>query len=243
MMLTEEQIHRYSRHIILPEVGGRGQKRILEASVLLAGLGGAGSAAVLYLAAAGVGRIALWDPAPVTEADLTAAMAHTRAHLGLSRAASAAKAALAINPGVSVMLEESEDSAAEMLGPDWVVLLSAGPWRSLHDRAIRQGAKVVACGAHGAGGAVTLFQPGGPCLACSDADLLREARLYGEEAGESPVAAAAGVVGLMAAAEVIKVILGKGTGLVGRLLTYDGWEAAVDELPLKGRGGCPICGA
>lgn len=243
MTLTEEQIRRYSRHIILPEVGGRGQKRIMEASVLLAGLGGAGSAAALYLAAAGVGRIVLWDPAPVTEADLTSAIAHTRDRLGQSRAASAAEPLRAINPEVEVIVEESEERAAARLNADWVVLLSTEPWQPLHDQALKQGARVVACGAHGTGGAVTLFQPGGPCLACLDANYLHTAGLYGEEAGEAPLAAAAGVIGLMAAAEVIKQILGKGISLAGRLLTYDGWNAAVCEHKLEGRGNCPVCGA
>lgn len=243
MTLTEEQIRRYSRHIIMPEVGGRGQKRILESSVLLAGLGGAGSAAALYLAAAGVGRIALWDPAPVTEADLTAAIAHTHDRLGQSRAASAAERLRAINPEAEVIVEESEASAAARLNADWVVLLSAEPWQPLHDQALKQGASVVACGAHGTGGAVTVFRQGGPCLACLDANSLREVGLYGEETGEAPLAAAAGVVGLTAAAEVIKLILGKGILLAGRVLTYDGWTAAVDEQKLEGRGNCPVCGA
>lgn len=243
MTLTEEQIRRYSRHIILPEVGGRGQKRILEASVLLAGLGGAGSAAALYLAAAGVGRIALWDPAPVTEADLAAAIGHTLDRLGQNRAASVAEPLRAINPEVEVIVAESEAGAAALLDGDWMVLLSTEPWQPLHDQALKQGARVVACGAHGAGGAVTVFQQGGPCLACLDPNFLREIGLYGEEPGEAPLAAAAGSIGLIAAAEVIKLILGKGITLAGRALIYDGWKAAVNEQNLEGRGSCPVCGA
>lgn len=243
MKLTEAEILRYSRHIILPEVGGRGQKRILNASVLLAGLGAAGSAAALYLAAAGVGRITLWDPAPVTEADLASGIAHTRERLGQSRAGSAAEAVGAINPAAEVQVVATAADAVAQVGPDQLVLLSTAPWQALHDTAVARGARVIACGVHGAAGAVTVFQKGGPCLACLPREPLQAAGLYGEEEGETALAAAAGVVGIAAATEAVKLILGVGRPLAGRLLAYDGWCAALREEPLQGAPGCPVCGA
>jgi len=241
--LTEEQIRRYSRHIILPEVGGRGQRRILEASVVLGGLGAAGSVAAMYLAAAGVGRITLWDPAPVTEADLAAAVAYTVDKVGQNRAAAAAEVLRAINPDVTVQVAASEAEAGAGIEPGGVVLLSAGEWRPLHDRAIREGARVVACGVHGAEGAFTVLQPGGPCLACLPPAVLQEAGLWPEEPENPPLAPVAGVVGLGAATEVIKLILGVGVPLAGRLLRYEGWSASFRDQSLAVSGGCPVCGA
>lgn len=199
MSLTEQEIRRYSRHIILPEVGGRGQRKLKAAAVLVAGVGATGSAAAHYLAAAGIGQITLWDP----EA---------------SRAQSVSLALKAINPDAQV---EIAVNAEDALPGHQVVVASMGEWATLLDAAGRSGAAAIVCGTQGAGGAVTALQAGEPHAMPP---------LLPDE--ENAVAAAAGVIGTAAATEVVKLILGVGTPLFGRVLHYDGWEASFRESTL-----------
>lgn len=242
MTLTEQEIVRYSRHIILPEVGGRGQQRIKAASVLVAGLGAAGSAAALYLAAAGVGRLTLWDPAPLTEADLSRAIAHDRAHLGVTRADSARDKLSAINPDAVVHAAGDQDALSGLVDGHQVVVATAGDWEAVQAAALRAGAAVVFAGAHGAGGAVFAFRPGEPCLGCIPPEERDAAGLRPEGGEGCAVAAAAGVVGVAAATEALKLILGIGSPLTGRIWAYDGWGAAFRETRVARRSGCPLCG-
>ena len=188
MTLTEQEILRYSRHIILPEVGGRGQQRIKSASVLVAGLGAAGSAAALYLAAAGVGRLTLWDPAPLAEADLARAIAHDRAHLGLSRAASARGKVTAINPDADVLASAEPDALPGLVNGHQVVLATAGDWEAVQAAALRTGAVAVFAGVRGAAGAVFAHRPGEPCLGCVPPEAREAAGLQPEEGGGCAVA-------------------------------------------------------
>jgi molybdopterin/thiamine biosynthesis adenylyltransferase len=241
MSLTEQEILRYSRHIILPEVGGRGQKKLKGAAVLIAGLGPAGSAAALYLAAAGIGRITLWDPGLVTPADLEAAIAHDRHRLGMDRARSAREALTAINPDAEVAALEREGDVAGAVAAHQVVVATTGDWAGLQAEAARTGAAAVFAAAHGGGGAVMAYKPGEPCLGCVDPERARSLGLRPEGEGGA-VAAAAGVVGVAAATEAVKLILGAGTPLTGRILAYDGWEARFREVPVHRSPACPICG-
>jgi molybdopterin/thiamine biosynthesis adenylyltransferase len=235
MSLTDQEILRYSRHIILPEVGGRGQRRLKSASVLLAGLGAAGSAAALYLAAAGVGRIGLWDPGLVAPGDLESCIAHDRSRLGWPRARSAAEPLRAINPDALV---EVIDRESDLIGrlPEYQILLgSLGDWEELLDH-LPRGAAAVLCAVHGARGAVAAFQASEPCYRCLGANRARELGLFPEGAGG--VAAAAGVIGVVAATEAIKLVLGIGQPLFGRVLTYDGWTARFREEGFRCRPDC-----
>lgn len=241
MSLTEQEILRYSRHIILPEVGGRGQKRLKAASVLLAGLGPAGSAAGLYLAAAGIGKITLWDPGLVGPQDLEAAIAHNRHRLGMPRARSAREPLAAINPDAELAVLERESDVAGAVAEHQVLVATAGNWAELQQEAVRIGASAVFAACHGAAGAAMAYKPGEPCLGCVDPERAAQLGLRPEGEGLS-VAAAAGVVGVVAATEAVKLILGTGTPLTGRILAYDGWEARFREVPVSRRDGCPICG-
>ncbi|HWI66451.1 MAG TPA: ThiF family adenylyltransferase [Symbiobacteriaceae bacterium] len=228
MSLTEQEVVRFSRHIILPEVGGRGQKKLKAASVLLAGLGASGSAAALYLAAAGIGRLALWDPGLVTLQDLEGGIAHDRSRVGLPRARSAAAPLRAIHPDAQV---EVLDREADLPGaiPEYdVVLFSSGAWPAAVSQAVY-------FGVHGAAGAVTTVVPGAPCLDCLGADRARSLGLWPDQGA---LAAAAGVVGVIAATEAVKLILGVGTPLTGRVLSYDGWECRFTETAFGARTGC-----
>lgn len=240
MSLTEQEILRYSRHIILPEVGGRGQRKLKAASVLLAGLGPSGSAAALYLAAAGIGRLTLWDPELVSPHDLEGGIAHDRSRIGLPRARSAAEPLRAINPAAEVEVLDRESDLLGAVPEHHVVVASAGDFGALSQAARLCGAGTVLCGVHGASGAVAVFRDGEPCLECLGAEPARAAGLYPDSPGAS-LAAAAGVIGVIAATEAIKLILGVGTPLTGRVLHYDGWTAAFAEEPFGRRSDCPVC--
>lgn len=240
MSLTEQEILRYSRHIILPEVGGRGQKKLKGASVLLAGVGAAGSAAALYLAAAGVGRLTLWDPGLLTLQDLEGGIAHDRSRIGMPRARSAAEPLRAINPDAEVAVLDRENDVAGSVAEHQVVLLSAGDWSDVEPAVLKAGGSAVLYAVHGARGAATVTGPKGPCLACLGA----RAQAYGlfPEDGTVPaVAAAAGVVGVVAATEAVKLIIGAGTPLTGRVFRYDGWLARFDEEYFERNAACPVC--
>lgn len=241
MSLTEQEIIRYSRHIILPEVGGRGQKKLKAASVLLAGLGPAGSAAALYLAAAGIGRLTLWDSGLVTPQDLEGAIAHDTARIGQPRARSAALPLSRINPDATVEVLDRESDVVGAVPAHQVIVASAGDWAELTGVAYRSGAGAVLCGVHGASGAVTVVRAGEPCLDCLGVEKARTLGLFPD--GTAAVAAAAGVVGVMAATEAVKLILGVGTPLFGRVLAYDGWAATFSDEFYQKRPGCPVCGA
>ncbi|MDB4896028.1 MAG: molybdopterin biosynthesis protein, partial [Firmicutes bacterium] len=229
MSLTEQEIVRYSRHIILPEVGGRGQRKLKAASVLLAGLGAAGSAAALYLAAAGIGQITLWDPLVVTPQDLASGIAHDRSRIGLPRARSAAVPMRAINPDAQIDVLDRESDVLGAVAAHQLVLASAGDWEALTNAAYKSGAATVLYGAHGASGAAAAFRQGQPCLRCLGAERAQNAGLFPEAGGAPAIAAAAGVVGVVAATEAVKLILGTGEPLFGRVLSYDGWRAAFRE--------------
>jgi len=240
MSLTEQEILRYSRHIILPEVGGRGQKRIKAASVLIAGLGAVGSAAALYLAAAGVGRITLWDAAALTEEDLTGAIAHARSRIGQNRAVSASASLAAINPDAAVTALSVSCAPVEAVGDHQVVMATMGDWMALQAEAIRCEVPLVFAGASGGSGAAMAYRPGEPCLGCVDEDRAAALGLRPEGA-TGAVSAAAGVIGVAGATEVIKLILGVGTPLTGRILAYDGWESRFREAPVVRREDCRLC--
>lgn len=241
MRLTEQEILRYSRHIILPEVGGRGQKKLRDASVLMAGLGPSGSVAALYLAAAGVGQLTLWDPGLVHPQDLESAIAHDRSRIGLPRARSAREPLSAINPDAEIVVLEREADVIGAVAAHQVVVATAGDWPGFQQEAIRIGVPVIFAACHGAGGAATAYKPGEPCLACIDREQAISLGLRPEGEGAA-IAAAAGVVGVVAATEAVKLILGTGTPLAGRMLAYDGWDARFREVLFTRRDGCPLCG-
>ncbi len=239
--LTEQEIVRYSRHIILPEVGGRGQKKLKEAAVLLAGLGAAGSAAALYLAAAGIGRLTLWDPGLVTPQDLAAGIAHATDRVGLPRARSAAVPVRAINPDAQVEVLDRESDVAGSLPEHHILLAAAGDWDELTVAVRKGGGAAVFYGIHGATGAAMTFRLGTTCPACLGQERSRALGLFPEGGSGAAVPAAAGVIGVMAATEAVKLILGVGSPLFDRVLCYDGWAARFREERAGRLSDCPVC--
>lgn len=238
MSLTEQEVLRYARHIILPEVGGRGQRKLKAASVLLAGLGATGSAAGLYLAAAGIGQLTLVDREPVSLADLAGSIAHTRERVGMDRATSAAVALRQINPDAEVVVQRDLLPASGRAHQ--VVLASTGDWQAAEGAARHAGASLVLMGISGAAGAAAAFGPGQPCLQCLGPERAAATGLAPERGWA--VAAAAGVLGTAAATEVIKLLLGTGVTLSGRVLLYDGWRAVFEERYFERQADCPYCG-
>ncbi|WP_159716812.1 molybdopterin-synthase adenylyltransferase MoeB [Actinomyces marmotae] len=247
--LSDAERARYSRNMLVPEVGVTGQRRIRAARVLLIGAGGLGAPAALYLAAAGVGTLGIVEFDVVDASNLQRQIIHTTAGVGASKARSAASAINALNPDVEVILHEERLDAANALDllEGWDVVVDGTdnfPTRYLvGDACAMLGIPLV----HGAvlhsAGQVGVFDAArGPCHRC----------LHPEPPppGSVPSCAEAGVLGVlpgiigtMQAAEALKLIVGGGEPLIGRLLLLDAWGAGVREVSVAKRPGCALCGA
>ena len=247
--LSAAQLDRYSRHILLPEVGERGQEKLLKGRVLLLGAGGLGAPAALYLAAAGVGTLGLVDADTVDASNLQRQIIHATSRLGQNKVDSAEFAIHDLNPDVKVIKYQERVNASNVdriFGAGWDVIVDGCdnfPTRYLvNDASLFHKIPV----SHGSifrfDGQVTTFMPfQGPCYRC----------LYPEPppAHLAPSCAEAGVlgilpgvVGVIQATEAIKLILGKGDPLVGRLLTYDSLRMNFRTLKLRRDKNCPTCG-
>ncbi len=255
--LTEAQRDRYSRHILLPEVGEAGQARLLRSKVLLLGAGGLGSPALMYLAAAGVGTLGIGDADRVDASNLQRQIVHTTSRVGMPKVESAAKFVSELNPDVKVVPHQERLSAAnvERLFADYEVVVDGTdnfPTRYLvNDAGVWMGKPIVHGSIFRFDGQVTTFisanaakkvgVEAGPCYRC----------LYPEPppAHLAPSCQEAGVLGILCgivgtvqATEAIKILLGKGTTLSGRLLTYDSMKMKFRELKLRRAPDCPVCG-
>jgi molybdopterin/thiamine biosynthesis adenylyltransferase len=247
--LTEAQRDRYSRHLLLPEVGEIGQAKLLASKVLLLGAGGLGSPAALYLAAAGVGTLGLVDADTVDASNLQRQIIHATSRLGTYKVDSAEKAINDLNPDVKVIKfqERVDSSNVDRIFEGFDVIVDGCdnfPTRYLvNDASVFLKKPVVHGSIFRFDGQVTTFSPhtGGPCYRC----------LYPEpppphlapscqEAGVLGILP--GVVGVIQATEAIKLILGKGNPLIGRLLTYDSLRMKFGELKLRRDKTCPVCG-
>jgi molybdopterin/thiamine biosynthesis adenylyltransferase/rhodanese-related sulfurtransferase len=246
--LTDAQRRRYSRHLLIPEVGIDGQARLLDSKVLFIGAGGLGSPAALYLAAAGVGTLGIVDFDVVDESNLQRQVLHTSDRVGTKKIESAATTIRALNPEVKVVGHD------EVLGDDNVERLIAGydaildgtdtfeVRYTLNDAAVRAGIPVVHASVFRFEGQLTVFAPGvGPCYRC-----LYPTPPPPELAPGCSVAGVLGVVpgimGLLQANEILKLLLGIGDPLIGRLLIFDALDATFTELKLRRDPACPACG-
>ena len=250
-MFTEQQMLRYARHIVLPEIGGTGQARLLDAKVLLVGAGGLGSPAAFYLAAAGVGMLVLADDDVVDRSNLQRQILHTDARIGMSKVASARVALLALNPQVRVELIEERitaDNIERLIGSADVVLDGADnfPVRYLlNDACVKLGKPLVYGAVHRFEGQVSVFDAGrqrgvAPCYRCLfPQPPPPEAAPSCSESGVLGVLP--GVVGLLQATEAIKLILGIGEPLAGRLLHFDALGLRFRETRLSSDPDCAVC--
>lgn len=247
--LTQAQQDRYSRHIMLPEVGEKGQEKLLKARVLLLGAGGLGSPSALYLAAAGVGTLGLVDADTVDASNLQRQILHGTSTIGVHKVESGQKRLQDLNPDVKVIpfVERlTSDNIDRIFDQGWDVVvdgLDNFPTRYLvNDASIWKSIPVVHGSIFRFDGQVTTFVPKqGPCYRC----------LYPEPppAHLAPSCAEAGVLGVLPgiigtiqATEAIKLILGQGAPLVGRLLMYDSLQMQFRQLRLRRDPTCPVCG-
>ena len=255
--LTVDEVRRYSRHLIIPDVGMTGQKRLKNAKVLVIGAGGLGSPALLYLAAAGIGTLGLVDADVVDASNLQRQIIHATSRVGMPKIESAEKVIKDLNPDVKVVgyKERVDSSNVDRIFSDYDVIVDGTdnfPTRYLvNDASVFLGKPVVHGSIFRFDGQLTTFVPekaakklgipAGPCYRC----------LYPEpppphlapscqEAGVLGILP--GVIGVLQATEAVKLILNRGDVLAGRLLTYDSLKMTFRTLKLRRDPNCIVCG-
>ncbi len=245
--LTAEQRDRYSRHLLLPEVGIEGQQKLLDAKVLLLGAGGLGSPAALYLAAAGVGTLGIVDDDTVDLSNLQRQVIHSSERVGVAKVDSAEQTITALNPDVTVKKYPVRLGAENIMdilpGYDIVVDgLDNFPTRYLlNDASVRLQIPVVSAAILGFEGQLSVFKPyDGPCYRCLF-PVPPPAELAPSCGANGVLGVLPGTMGLLQSTEVIKLILGEGETLIGRLLMYDALAARVTEVRVRRDPDCPIC--
>ena len=246
LSLDATQLDRYSRHIIMDEVGPEGQKRLLDSSALVVGAGGLGAPVIQYLAAAGVGTIGVVDDDVVERSNLQRQVIHRDADVGQPKVESAKGFVADLNPDVDVETYQTRldrDNADILAGYDVVVDASDNfPTRYLVNDTCRLAGVPVSHGAiYKFEGQVTTLHPDGPCYRC----LFPEA----PEPGTVPDCATTGVLGVLPgtvgciqATEAVKLLLDAGDPLVGRLLFYDAMDMSFETVPYAKDPDCPVCG-
>jgi adenylyltransferase/sulfurtransferase len=249
MQLNNDEIRRYSRHLILPEVGLAGQKRIKATSVLCIGAGGLGSPIAMYLAAAGIGKIGIVDFDTVDYSNLQRQILHTDADVGRSKAESAKETINGINPHCEVVIHNtriSSENALDLIRPYDIVVDGTDnfPTRYLtNDACVLLKKPNVYGSIFRFEGQASVFAPhlGGPCYRC----------LYPEPPPPGMVPSCAeggvlgvlpGIIGCIQTTEILKLALGKGNLLVGRLLLFNALDMKFRELKLRRDPQCPVCG-
>jgi len=245
---SEDEIERYSRHIILEELGGKGQQKIKNASVLVVGAGGLGSPVSLYLAAAGVGTLGIIDSDVVDLSNLQRQILHSTADIGRAKVESAAEQLQAINPEIEVITYNkrlNKDNVLQII-KDYEIIVDGVdnfPARYLlNDACVMEGKTLVEAGILKFEGQVMTIKPGqGPCYRCVFRQPPEEGTIPScQEAGV--LGAIAGTIGTLQATEVLKLITEVGKPLVGRLLLYNAKEMSFREVQIDIDKECPVCG-
>lgn len=246
--LTPEQRARYSRHLLIPEVGEAGQLKLLGAKVLCIGAGALGSPNAFYLAAAGVGTLGIIDNDTVDESNLQRQILHTTERVGMHKSESAKKTVQALNPGVNVVEHRTRltrDNALEIFSQYDLIVDGCDNFSTrylVNDACVMLGKPNIHGSIFRFDGQVTTFIPGeGPCYRCLFPEPPPpEFAPSCQEAGVLGVVP--GIVGSMQAVEAIKVILGAGRPLVGRLIAYDALNQSFRELKYRKDPHCAACG-
>jgi sulfur-carrier protein adenylyltransferase/sulfurtransferase len=247
-VMTSEQEMRYSRHTMLPEIGTKGQIKLLESSVLCIGAGGLGSPSSLYLAAAGIGTIGMIDDDVVDSTNLQRQILHNIDRVGTPKVDSAEKTLRGLNPDLKVKKFQTRltsDNVMEVLAPFDVIVDGADNFQTrylVNDAALKLAKPVVHASIFRFEGQLTVFPAAGsPCYRClypeppppEEAPSCQEAGVLG---------VLPGIMGVLQATETIKVLLGLGETLAGRLLVYDALKTRFRELKLRRDPKCPTCG-
>lgn len=255
MDFTEQQINRYARHILLREVGGEGQAKLLNSKVLVIGAGGLGSPVLLYLAAAGVGTLGIVDDDVVDLSNLQRQVLHTTADVGQAKVQSAAETIHAINPDVNVVTHKTRfdaSNALEILADYDLIADGSDNFNTrflVNDASFFAKVPLVSGAILRFDGQVATFKPhvlngegeAGPCYRC----IFREAPPEGQipscaEAGV--LGALCGMIGSLQATEILKELMGIGESLSGSLLICDGLGTTFRKIKVKRDSGCPLCG-
>jgi molybdopterin/thiamine biosynthesis adenylyltransferase/rhodanese-related sulfurtransferase len=247
-VLRPDQLSRYSRHTLIPEVGIKGQLKLLEAKVLCIGAGGLGSPSSMYLAAAGIGTLGMIDDDVVDASNLQRQILHGTDRVGVAKVVSAEQTLKGLNPDVKVDKHRTRitsDNALELIAPYDVIIDGADNFATrylVNDCALRLGKPVIHASIFRFEGQITVFPANGsPCYRClypqpppaEDAPSCAEAGVLG---------VLPGIMGVLQATEAVKLILGIGNPLAGRLLVYDALATKFRELKLRRDPKCPTCG-
>ncbi|HEX8157289.1 MAG TPA: molybdopterin-synthase adenylyltransferase MoeB [Solirubrobacteraceae bacterium] len=246
-VLTPEQRERYSRHMLVPEIGAEGQQKLLDAKVLLLGAGGLGSPTALYLSAAGVGTIGIVDDDVVDLSNLQRQVIHTTDRIGVAKVDSAEQAMKGLNPDVNVVKYQTRLDSSNIVeiieGYDIVVDGADNfPTRYLlNDASVRLKIPVVSASILGFDGQLSVFAPyEGPCYRCLY-PVPPPAELAPSCGANGVLGVLPGTMGLLQATEVVKLITGAGEPLIGRLLLYEALGATFTELKVRRDPDCAIC--
>lgn len=248
--MNDAQLLRYSRHILLDDLGIEGQERLLASHALVIGAGGLGSPVALYLGSAGVGRITLVDHDTVDATNLQRQIAHTLDRIGLPKAESARTAIAAINPDpqVTAMLQRADATLLDQLLPTADVVLDCtdnfSTRHAINRACVRHRKPLVSGAAIRMDGQLSVYDPresASPCYAC----------VFPEDSGVEEVRCATmgvfaplvGIVGTLQAAEALKLLAGLGSRLVGQLMMIDGRDMAFNSIGLPRNPQCRVCGA
>lgn len=247
-VLSPDQQHRYSRHVLIPEVGEAGQLKLLDARVLLLGAGGLGSPAALYLAAAGVGTIGVVDADTVDESNLQRQVIHTTDRVGMPKVESARQAIAALNPEVNVITHETRltaENAEEIVAGYDIIIDGSDNFDTmylLNELSVRLNKPNISSSILGFDGQITTIVPfAGPCYRCIYPEAPPAA--LAPSCGEVGVLGVLpGIMGLLQTNEAIKLILGIGETLAGRILLFDALDTTFTELKVRRNPACPVCG-
>jgi molybdopterin/thiamine biosynthesis adenylyltransferase len=247
--MNDDQLLRYSRHVLLDEIGIEGQQRLLASHALVIGAGGLGSPVLLYLGSAGVGRITVVDPDTVDTTNLQRQIAHSLATVGTPKAESAAARIAGLNPDVAVraLVQRADAALLDELVPQADVVLDCSDnfatRHAVNAACVRHGKPLVSGAAIGFDGQVSVYdsrRADAPCYAC----------LFPPSAAHQDVACATrgvfaplvGLIGSVQAAEALKLLVGTGEPLAGRLLMLDARHMRWDEVAFGRQPGCEVCG-
>lgn len=252
MTFSDQQMLRYARHIVLPEVGGIGQARLLDAKVLVIGAGGLGSPLILYLTAAGVGTIGVIDHDRVDLSNLHRQIVHSSANLGLAKTTSAARTAKALNPDVDMVAHEQRldvDNAERLICDYDLVADGSDNFETrdiVHRTCLMLKRPLISAAVQGLEGQLSTYKaylgPPHPCYRCIFPDT-PPPDLIPSCAEGGVLGPIAGVMGCLQAVEIIKEIVGIGEGLSGTLLLYDGMMADMRRIRVDRNLSCPVCGS
>ncbi|MDD4803357.1 MAG: molybdopterin-synthase adenylyltransferase MoeB [Syntrophomonas sp.] len=245
--LTDDHLKRYSRQIMISQIGQAGQQKLLQSKVLIIGSGGLGSPAAYYMAAAGVGEIGLVDYDQVDISNLQRQILHNTKRLGMLKVESAKQTLKDLNPDVRVNtypIRVSKENAEEIISPYDIIVDAVDNYATrylVNDICVRLKKPLVVAGVTNFGGLVMVVLPGqGPCYRCVLPEPPKPRYKNPSELGV--IGTASGIIGTIEAMETIKLLLGVGENLAGRLLVFDGLGMYFQEIKVERKSTCPVCG-